>query len=71
MKKRQQNNEIRSVNRIYQEIIFFFQNYAENKAGRLVPGLFLFFLKKLNFRRKQVAGSLVSIYFDSPQLDIQ
>ena len=23
--------------------ILFFKNYAENEAGRLVPGLFLFF----------------------------
>ena len=28
---------------------FFFKNYAENKAGRLVPDLF-FFLKKLKMR---------------------
>ena len=39
--------------------IFFFKNYAEKKAGRLV-----FFKKKLNM-------SLVSMYFDSPQLGIQ
>ena len=25
--------------------IFFFKNYAENKVGRLVPDLFLFFKK--------------------------
>ena len=25
--------------------IFFFKNYAENEAGRLVSGLFLFFEK--------------------------
>ena len=25
--------------------IFFFKNYAENEAERLVPDLFLFFLK--------------------------
>ena len=25
--------------------IFFFKNYAENKEGRLVPDLFLFFEK--------------------------
>ena len=29
--------------------IFFFKNYAENEAKRLVPDLFLF-LKKLNMR---------------------
>ena len=27
--------------------IFFFKNHAENKAGRLVPDLFLFFEKAL------------------------
>ena len=25
--------------------MFFFVNHAENKAGRIVPGLFLFFKK--------------------------
>ena len=29
--------------------IFFFKNYAENEAGRLVPDLFIL-LKKLNMR---------------------
>ena len=48
----------------YKEI-FFFKDYAENKAGRLVPDLLLFF-KKLNMRLKQVACNLDSIYFDSP-----
>ena len=27
----------------YKKEIFFLKNYAENKAGRLVPDLFLFF----------------------------
>ena len=27
--------------------IFFFKNKAENEAGRLVPNLFLFFLRNL------------------------
>ena len=27
----------------YNKIIFFFKNYAENEAGKLVPDLFLFF----------------------------
>ena len=27
--------------------IFFFRNHAENEVGRLVPGLFLFFKKRL------------------------
>ena len=46
--------------------MFFFKNYAENDAGRLVSDLFLFF--KLNMSWKQVFCSLVSIYFNSPQL---
>ena len=54
----------------YKGEIFFFKNYAENEAGRLVPGLFLF-SKKLNMRWKQVVCSLISVYFDSPQLAIQ
>ena len=29
----------------YKEINIFFKTYAENEAGRLVPGLFLFFEK--------------------------
>ena len=29
----------------YNKGIFFFKNYAENEAGRLVPDLFLFFEK--------------------------
>ena len=43
--------------------ICIFLNLAENEANRLVPGLFLFFEK--------VVCSLVSIYFDSPQLCIK
>ena len=27
----------------YNKIMFFFKNYAENEAGKLVPDLFLFF----------------------------
>ena len=38
----QPDNEILSV--IAREI-FFLKNYAENKAGRLVPDLFLYFEK--------------------------
>ena len=48
----------------------FFKNYVEIEAGRLVPHLFLF-KKMLNMREKQMVCSLVSIYFDSPQLAIQ
>ena len=29
----------------YHKINIFLENYAENEAGRLVPGLFLFFKK--------------------------
>ena len=29
--------------------IFFLKNHAENKAGKLVPGDFLFFLKALYY----------------------
>ena len=29
----------------YDKIIFFFKNYAESEAKRLVPDLFLFFKK--------------------------
>ena len=29
----------------YQDKFFFFKNYVENKAGRLVPDFFLFFKK--------------------------
>ena len=42
----------------------------KNEAQRLVPNLFLL-LKKLNMMEKQVVCSLVSKYFDSPQLDMQ
>ena len=31
----------------YNKRHFFFKNHAENKAGRLVPDLFLFFKKAL------------------------
>ena len=52
--------------------IFFFKNYAENESGRLVTDLFLFFKKAYyEVKGKQVLCSLVSIFFDSPQLAIQ
>ena len=44
-KQRQLDNEIGSVNRIWE--IFFFKSHAENKSGILVPGLFLLFKKAL------------------------
>ena len=50
-----------------QKKYFSSKRHAEIEAGRLVPDLFLFF-KKLKVRQNQVVCSLVSIYFDSPQL---
>ena len=49
--------------------ILFFENHAENEAGRLVPVLFLFLF--FNKSKKQMACSLVSILFESPQLGKQ
>ena len=43
------------------------KNQAENEVGKLAPDLFLFFKKALY----GVKPSDFSIYFDSPQLDIQ
>ena len=54
----------------YKREIFFFENYAENETGRLVPDLFLFF-EKLNMNVKASGCSLVSIYCNSPQFAIQ
>ena len=46
--------------------MFFFETYAENKAGRLVQDLFLFF--KISLSEVKASGwSLFSIYLDSPQ----
>ena len=50
--------------------IFFFENYAENEAEKPVPGRFLFFKKAL-YKLKQVVCTLISLYFDSPQISIQ
>ena len=50
--------------------IFFFKYHSENEAGRLVTGLSRA-LKKLYMRQKQIVCSLVSLYFDRPQLVIQ
>ena len=50
--------------------IFFCKNHSQNEAGTLVPDLFLLFRKAL-MRQRQVVSSLVSIYCDSPQPDIQ
>ena len=49
--------------------IIFIKNYAENEIGILVPKLFLFF-KKTYIKWKQVVCSVVSVYFDSPQLEL-
>ena len=49
----------------------FPQNLAENEARRLVPDLFLFFRKALYEAKTKLTCSLVSIYFESPQLGIQ
>ena len=54
----------------YNKRNFFFKNHAINEIGRLVQDLFLF-LKKLYMMKKKVICSLVSIYFDCPQLGIQ
>ena len=32
--------------------IFFFENHAENEAGRLFPEVFLFFFKKTSYEVK-------------------
>ena len=39
-------------------------------AGKLVPDRFLF-IKNLYIRQKQVVCSLISLYFDSPQISIE
>ena len=52
----------------YNKKDFFFNNHAENKAGRPVPDLFLIFVKAL-YLLLQVVCSLVSMYFDSLQLE--
>ena len=51
----------------YSRRVPFFKNHAENDAGRLFPDPLFFFLKKeALFEEKQLASSLVSIYFDTP-----
>ena len=56
----------------YNRNIFFFKNHAENEARRIFPDFF-FFLKKKKTLYEVIASffSLVSIFFDSPQFDIQ
>ena len=51
----------------YNKKIFSFKNHSENEAGRLVPDPFSF-CKKASY---EVTLSLLSIYFESPQLNIQ
>ena len=64
-KWRQSGNEISSVNGKYYEKIAFFENGAENQAGRIVADLLLFSFK---IQEKQVVNTLALIYFG---LDIQ
>ena len=46
-----------------------FGGHAEIEAGRLVPGLFLYFTKALH--EVKARGLQLSFCFDSPQLGIQ
>ena len=46
-----------------------FRGHAEIEAGRLVPGLFLYFTKALH--EVKARGLQLSFCFDSPQLGIQ
>ena len=51
----------------------FFKNHAENEARRIFPDFFFLFFKKKKTLYEVIASffSLVSIFFDSPQFDIQ
>ena len=49
--------------------MFFFKNHAENEAGKIVSDLFLIYKKAL-YEVKVINRTLVSISFDSPELDI-
>ena len=49
--------------------MFLLKNHAENEARRLDQHLVLFF-SKTSYEAKEMACSLVSIYFDSLQLGI-
>ena len=53
--------------------MFLSENDAENEARGLVPDLFLFCEKALNEVKASALQfcSLISLYFDSPQLGIQ
>ena len=44
---RSKDNKRIKLGQLIEYIKFFFKNYAENKVERLVPELFLFFLKSL------------------------
>ena len=50
----------------YNKIIILLQNYAENEAERLVPGLFLF-SKNFICGKSKCSTSLILLYFNSPQ----
>ena len=41
--------------------MFFFKNYTESKAGRLVPDLFLVFFKKALYEAK---GKILQLSFN-------
>ena len=45
---RSNGNQIMKFVRLLELKSFFLKNYAENKTGRLVPSLFLFFKKALH-----------------------
>ena len=48
--------------------IFFFKNCAEKEAAETRSRPLFIFLKKPNMRLKEEVRSLVSVYFDRPQL---
>ena len=58
---RNKDNQTIKVGKLTREI-FFFESYAKNEEGKLVPDLFLF-LNILNMIN--MVCSLVSIFFDS------
>ena len=49
----------------------FLQKKAENDAERLVPDFFFVFEKSVIWGKKQTVCSLVSIYFDRPEIGIK
>ena len=67
---RSKGNQTFKFGQVIATEIFYFKIHAENEAERLVPDLFLVFKKAL-YDVKKIVCSLVSITFDSPQLDKQ